>query len=123
MEPNLVDDPYSQNRQSLVHGVRYNLNNSESSISMSSSSFLADSRSSFSPIRSSETVIANEEPIVVVRRDDHQEEMPKSCWSKAKFFIWHSARDTKRNKCHFGLAFCSIFTVVFSILVINSVIA
>lgn len=49
--------------------------------------------------------------------------MPKSCWSKAKFFIWHSARDTKRNKCHFGLAFCSIFTVVFSILVINSVIS
>lgn len=37
--------------------------------------------------------------------------------------MWHSTRDIKRNKCHFGLAFCSIFTVVLSILVINSVIA
>ena len=37
--------------------------------------------------------------------------------------MWHSARDIKRNKCHFCLAFCSIFTVVLSILVINSVIA
>lgn len=36
MDSNLADDPYTQNRQSIVQGPRYNLNNSESSISMSS---------------------------------------------------------------------------------------
>ena len=123
MEPNSVEDPYSQNRQSHNFGARYNLNNSEGSISMSSSSFLADSRSSFSPVKLSEAVTADEVPLVESKQENSKEEIPKSCWSKAKFFIWHSARDIKRNKCHFGLAFCSIFTVVFSILVINSVIA
>lgn len=48
---------------------------------------------------------------------------PKSCWSKARFFTWHSVRDVKRNKCNFALAFCSVLIVVLSILVINSVIA
>jgi len=43
--------------------------------------------------------------------------------STAKFFCKHSYRDMKRRKCHFFLAFCSVFIVVVSTLVINTVIS
>ena len=38
------------------------------------------------------------------------------------FFIKHSIRDIARRKCHFCLAFCSVFVVVVSTLVVNTVI-
>ena len=40
-----------------------------------------------------------------------------------KFFMRHSYRDIGRRKCNFGLAFCSIFTVVLSTLIINTVVS
>ena len=39
------------------------------------------------------------------------------------FFVKHSVRDITRRKCHFCLAFCSVFVVVVSTLVVNTVIA
>ena len=39
-----------------------------------------------------------------------------------RFFLKHSWRDVTRRKCHFGLAFCSVFVVVLSTLVVNTVI-
>jgi hypothetical protein len=35
----------------------------------------------------------------------------------------HAYRDTKRRKCHFCLAFCSVFIVVLFTLVINTIVA
>jgi len=40
-----------------------------------------------------------------------------------KFMIKHAYRDTKRRKCHFCLAFCSVFIVVLFTLVINTIVA
>lgn len=40
-----------------------------------------------------------------------------------RFFCKHSWRDIARNKCHFCLAFMSVFVVVLSTLVIHSVVA
>lgn len=40
-----------------------------------------------------------------------------------RFFCKHSCRDMGRNKCHFCLAFLSVFIVVLSTLVIHSVVA
>jgi hypothetical protein len=40
-----------------------------------------------------------------------------------KFFCKHSYRDTKRRKCHFFLALCSVFIVVLFSLVINTIVA
>ena len=37
--------------------------------------------------------------------------------------IKYSYRDLSRHKCHFFLAFCSVFTVVLSSLVISSIIS
>jgi len=42
--------------------------------------------------------------------------------SSVGFFCKHSCRDIKRRKCHFCLAFCSVFIVVISTLVINTVV-
>jgi len=39
------------------------------------------------------------------------------------FFLKHAYRDTKRRKCHFCLALCSVFIVVLFSLVINTVVA
>jgi len=39
------------------------------------------------------------------------------------FMLRHSYRDITRRRCNFCLAFCSIFTVVISILIINTVVA
>ena len=39
------------------------------------------------------------------------------------FFLKHSYRDTKRRKCHFCLALCSVFIVVLFSLVINTIVA
>ena len=35
----------------------------------------------------------------------------------------HTLRDISRDKCHFCLALCSVFVVVFSTIVVNTVIA
>lgn len=40
-----------------------------------------------------------------------------------KFFLKHAYRDTKRRKCHFCLALCSVFIVVLFSLVINTIVA
>ena len=40
-----------------------------------------------------------------------------------KFFCKHTYRDTKRRKCHFCLALCSVFIVVLFSLVINTIVA
>lgn len=44
----------------------------------------------------------------------------ESLRSTIKFFYRHSVRDIGRRKFHFSLAFCSVFIVVLSSLVINT---
>ena len=39
------------------------------------------------------------------------------------FFLKYSWRDTCRHPCHFCLAFCSVFIVVLSTLVVQTVVA
>jgi hypothetical protein len=57
-----------------------------------------------------------------VKSDKNEKLKGQSLRSSTGFFSKHSYRDAMRHKCHFCLAFCSVFTVVFSMLVINSVI-
>ena len=47
---------------------------------------------------------------------------PRSCWFMTKFFCAVNCKDIKRKKCNFCLAFCSVFTVVLSTLIINTII-
>lgn len=42
---------------------------------------------------------------------------------KARFFLIQSIKDASRRKMHFVLAFCSVFLVVCSTLIINQVIS
>ena len=42
--------------------------------------------------------------------------------SSLSFFFKHSYRDIGRKKFHFCLSFCSVFTVVWSALVINTIV-
>lgn len=44
----------------------------------------------------------------------------QSLKSTINFFFKHSLRDIQRRKFHFSLAFCSVFIVVLSSLVINT---
>ena len=45
-----------------------------------------------------------------------------SCCQKFRFFIKQSFKDIARHKCQFCLSFCSVFVVVLSILVVQSII-
>ena len=45
-----------------------------------------------------------------------------SLGSSMTFFAKHSYRDIGRRKCHFCLSFCSVFIVVWSALVINTLV-
>lgn len=51
--------------------------------------------------------------------------LPKSqkCWPLTKFFALYTYRDLKRHKCHFCLAFFTVFLIVLSTLVVISIIA
>jgi hypothetical protein len=46
----------------------------------------------------------------------------KGCGARSCMFTKYALQDINRNKCHFLLAFCSVFVVVISTLVINTVI-
>ena len=46
-----------------------------------------------------------------------------SCCGSCRFFVKHSCRDLLRNKCQFGLAFCSVFVVVLSVMIVNTIIS
>ena len=52
-----------------------------------------------------------------------QERLPRqSCCSSFRFFLGHTCKDVKRRKCHFCLAFCSVFVVVLTTVVINTIV-
>lgn len=44
------------------------------------------------------------------------------CCKRTAMFTKYALQDVARNKCHFMLAFGSVFVVVFSILVVNTII-
>ena len=46
-----------------------------------------------------------------------------TCCGSLRFFIKNACTDIGRHKCQFFLAFCSVFIVVLSVIVVNSVIA
>ena len=46
-----------------------------------------------------------------------------SCCGSTRFFVKHSCRDLLRHKCQFCLAYCSVFVVVLSVIVVNSIIS
>ena len=46
-----------------------------------------------------------------------------TCCGSLRFFIKNACTDISRHKCQFCLAFCSVFIVVLSVIVVNSVIA
>ena len=54
--------------------------------------------------------------------EDEADKRRQGCLQEFLFFIKHSIRDILRRKCHFCLAFCSVFVVVLSTLVVNTVI-
>ena len=54
-------------------------------------------------------------------KEDTEEAL--GCMQMFRFFLKHSFRDVGRRKCHFTLAFCSVFVVVLSTLVVNTVIS
>jgi hypothetical protein len=48
---------------------------------------------------------------------------PQNLTEAAKFFLLHSYKDAWRRKLHFMIAFCSVFLVVCSTLIINQIIS
>ena len=46
-----------------------------------------------------------------------------TCCGSFRFFIKNACTDIGRHKCQFFLAFCSVFIVVLSVVVVNAVIA
>ena len=53
---------------------------------------------------------------------ESEADLQQGCWQKFLFFTKHSFRDVSRHPCHFCLAFCSVFIVVLSTLVVNTVV-
>ena len=64
-----------------------------------------------------------DENSVVLRNEMMRDlESRLTSWTTFTFFVKHSFRDVGRRKFHFMLAFCSVFIVVLSTLVVNTVI-
>ena len=55
-------------------------------------------------------------------QDEEEEGLKQGCWQKFRFFLKYSYRDVGRHKCHFCLAFFSVFIVVLSSLVVQTVV-
>jgi hypothetical protein len=53
----------------------------------------------------------------------HEKIENQKFYSSLKFFLKHTGRDLKRRKCHYCLAFCSVFIVVIFTLVINTLVS
>ena len=47
----------------------------------------------------------------------------KGCCKRTCLFTGYAVQDVNRNKGHFCLALCSVFVVVLSILVVNTIVA
>lgn len=60
--------------------------------------------------------------VAPAQQGDAEELKSYSALSTAGFFLKHSFRDIGRNKCNYGLSFCSILVVVWSSLIINTLI-
>ena len=54
--------------------------------------------------------------------DDQEHLQGLSYCGSFRFFVKHSCRDLLRHKCQFCLAFCSVFVVVLSVIVVNTII-
>jgi fatty-acid desaturase len=60
---------------------------------------------------------------VHVEPESAEEFKQTSFCAKTKLFSSYALQDVKRNKCHFCLAFCSVWLVVWAVFVVNSVTA
>ena len=62
--------------------------------------------------------------ISVVKEDFNENDIAgaSGCCTKTRLFSGYAFKDMARNKCHFCLAFCSVFVVVVSILVVNTIV-
>ena len=54
--------------------------------------------------------------------EEEEDEPTLTCWQKMRFFIKMSCKDIGRHKCQFCLSFCSVFVVVLSILVVQTIV-
>jgi hypothetical protein len=62
-------------------------------------------------------------PEIAYEKRAHDEEIQDySLGSSLSFFVKHSYRDIGRRRFHFCLSFCSVFIVVWSALVINTLV-
>ena len=60
------------------------------------------------------------EALFVQKELTHDKDL--SCCNTCRFFSRHSWKDIKRRKCNFCLAFCSVFVVVLSTILIKTVV-
>lgn len=55
--------------------------------------------------------------------DDEDLQGAKGCCKRTRLFTGYAAQDARRNKCHFLLAFGSVFVVVLSILIVQTIVS
>jgi hypothetical protein len=55
-----------------------------------------------------------------IREEDFNNQ--QGCCKRTTMFTKYALQDIRRNKCHYMLAFGSVFVVVFSILVVNTIV-
>lgn len=58
----------------------------------------------------------------IMREDDEDLKPARGCWAQTKMFISYAYGDIKRNKLHFSLAFGSVWIVVLSICLVNTIV-
>jgi hypothetical protein len=68
------------------------------------------------------SAIRNQQNQLSYQRQVEKEHLDKSKKIASSFFTKHSYRDVSRKKFHFCLSFCSVFIVVWSALVINTIV-
>ena len=59
----------------------------------------------------------------MIKGESDEDNLQQGCWQKLLFFVRHAWRDLQRHKCHFCLAFCSVFIVVLATLMVTTIVA
>ncbi len=121
----MLEQVYEANKKAPPQSTtNVNYSVSGDSIRLSNISSFSNAKPTDDSIRVSYvgTIEEEKKTKVTLQFEPWELESAKGCGKRTGMFTKYALQDVSRNKCHFMLAFCSVFVVVLSTLLINTII-